>query len=296
MREKDREKTVSVIIPSYNRPDVSKAVESALNQSHQNLEVIVVDDNSETPVETLLEEIEDERLQIIRHDENKNGAAARNTGIDSASGDYVAFLDDDDKWHKNKITLQLEKLEKKGPEFQACYTGTRVVYPSKTQEIIETQEGDIRTELLKKKVSGSFGSTLIVEKEIVDNIGGFDENFDRHQDWEFLFRVLGETKICVVEKALIDRYGSYGYSTDVKTLVESKEKYLEKYSNYLNDLGKTEKRKIESLHYLEIAQSGSYQGKYHLAAEYWLRSISLWTFQNPTEILKPLYYILNNRN
>lgn len=104
--------SVSVVIPTYNRSEfLVQAVQSVLKQTRSALEIIVVDDASSDATRDVLMQIQDARLRYLRHEVNLGGAAARNTGIDAAQGDYVAFLDSDDQWFPTKIETQLERIE-----------------------------------------------------------------------------------------------------------------------------------------------------------------------------------------
>ena len=96
-------KLVSVIIPTYSRPDfISRAIESVLNQTYKPIEIIVVDDNGRGTNNQILTEqvltnfIRSNQIKYIVHEKNKNGSAARNTGAASSHGEYITFLDDDD--------------------------------------------------------------------------------------------------------------------------------------------------------------------------------------------------------
>ncbi|MET4277395.1 MULTISPECIES: glycosyltransferase family 2 protein [unclassified Bradyrhizobium] len=99
---------VSVVIPLFNRQDrIEGAIRSALSQQPKPLEIIVVDDgSSDLPDETWLPGI-DPCVRVIRHEKNRGGAVARNTGIDAAKGDVIAFLDADDRWLPGKLQTQL---------------------------------------------------------------------------------------------------------------------------------------------------------------------------------------------
>ena len=88
---------VSVIIPTHNRPEyVGRAIKSVLNQTYQDFEIIVVDDGLEKRAEPVINKITDSRIKYIKHEQEKGGSAARNTGIRAAQGEYIAFLDNDD--------------------------------------------------------------------------------------------------------------------------------------------------------------------------------------------------------
>ena len=112
------EKKVSVIIPTYKRAELlSKCIKSILEQTYSNVEVIVVDDNDPKTnwrknTESILDDFkEDSRVIYIKHEKNKNGSAARNTGFKVSTGGYICYLDDDDIFLNNKIMKQVECLE-----------------------------------------------------------------------------------------------------------------------------------------------------------------------------------------
>src|SRR5437870_5691947 len=98
---------VSVILPTFNRSgSLPAAISSVLNQSITNLELIVVDDASTEDIEGLVSDIRDDRLKYIRRAVNGGAAAARNTGLAAATGDYIAFQDSDDLWLPGKLETQ----------------------------------------------------------------------------------------------------------------------------------------------------------------------------------------------
>src|SRR5690348_13147078 len=108
---------VSVIIPTHNRSDfLRNAITSVLNQTYQDFEIIVVDDGSTDNTSEVVANFSDERITFIRHDTNKGGSAARNTGILASKCDYIAFLDDDDEWLPDKLRKQMEILVASPPE------------------------------------------------------------------------------------------------------------------------------------------------------------------------------------
>ena len=105
------DKKVSVIIPFYNRADwLTEAVESVINQNYNNLEIIVVNDGSKEDVSKFIQKYQDKLIYILK--ENGGPASARNVGIDKATGEYIAFLDSDDIWCKNKIEKQVELMDR----------------------------------------------------------------------------------------------------------------------------------------------------------------------------------------
>jgi len=101
---------VSVIIPTYKRPNMlGRAIDSVLEQSYSNIEVIVVDDNSDgdkyrlETIQYMERYADDPRVKYIKHKINQSGSAARNTGIQNSVGEYIAFLDDDDYFFKDRV-------------------------------------------------------------------------------------------------------------------------------------------------------------------------------------------------
>src|ERR1700722_5095606 len=105
-----RNNKVSALIPTRNRPElVARAVRSALAQTYTDLEVIVVIDGFDPTTEKILKQFEDERLKVINLEETVGAAQSRNIGAESATGDWISFLDDDDEWVPEKTTLQMER-------------------------------------------------------------------------------------------------------------------------------------------------------------------------------------------
>ena len=99
-------------MPTYNREKtIKRAIDSILEQTYQDFEIIIVDDNSKDNTEQIVKSIEDRRIIYIRNEENKGANASRNIGIEMARGEYIAFQDSDDEWLKEKLEYQLEELK-----------------------------------------------------------------------------------------------------------------------------------------------------------------------------------------
>lgn len=106
------EPMVSAIVPTYNRAHIiRRTIDSTIGQSYQNLEIIIVDDASRDNTEEVVKAIGDTRIRYVRHQTNQGASIARNTGVETARGEYVAFLDSDDIWLPNKIEVQLPSLQ-----------------------------------------------------------------------------------------------------------------------------------------------------------------------------------------
>ena len=129
------EELVSVIIPTYKRYDVlSRAIDSALNQTYNNIEIIVIDDNKKESEfrkkteETMKKYENNSKVKYIKNEKNLGGAETRNVGVKNANGEFIAFLDDDDEFVNDKIEKQMKhykKIESKKIGLIYCYTEIR---------------------------------------------------------------------------------------------------------------------------------------------------------------------------
>jgi glycosyltransferase involved in cell wall biosynthesis len=200
---------VSIIIPTYSRPKhLQRAIDSCLKQTYTNIEVIVVDDNNpetefRAETESLMELFKNNGIKYIKHEYNKNGAAARNTGIKNAKGDYLAFLDDDDEWDKYKIEKQISIIDK------ASHIG--VVY---CKALVKSFKGDVYLpirgiidgEHIAEYLFSNHGmmqtSTMLVNAKIAREVM-FDEELIRHQDFDFVLRLIPKTKVHYIDEALV---------------------------------------------------------------------------------------------
>lgn len=195
---------VSVIIPTYKRAKMlPRAIDSVLNQSYKNIEIIVVDDNDPNSnhrkeVEKIMRKYERfSNVKYIKHSENKNGSAARNTGIKVAKGKYVGFLDDDNFYYPNKIEKQVNYLLK-NPEYKAVYCGLQ------RGEKVETsnQVGDLTYEQLTG-TNIIDTNMILMERSIALTCGGWDERLRRNQDVSFMLRYFKTgNKVGVVNEVL----------------------------------------------------------------------------------------------
>lgn len=184
---------VSVIIPTYNRAHpVGRAIESVLNQTYQDFELIVVDDGSTDNTEEIIKEfqLKDNRIIYLKHDENKGGSAARNTGIKASKGEYIAFLDSDDEWLPEKLEIEIRILND-DRNLIICSTGYTfinekngvIIGSSKVQEERISQKIVLRGQCITT-------NDFIADKEKVIKVGGFDEKLSARQDWDFWIRII----------------------------------------------------------------------------------------------------------
>ena len=198
--------SVSVIIPTYNRAHVlPRAVDSVLQQSFVDFELIIVDDASTDDTEALVAGFRDARIRYLKHQHNQFAAGARNTGMDAAIGKYVAFLDSDDRWLSHKLEAQVSQLDAVGDEWVAGYTGALVNMQGGVNERSETWPtlaGDVLREYLLGRFT-IWTPTFIFRRSILPLVGRFDPELVRGEDVDFYLRVLQQGKLaCLTEPAV----------------------------------------------------------------------------------------------
>jgi GT2 family glycosyltransferase len=192
---------VSVVIPAYNSERyIADAIDSVLQQDYPALEIWVVDDGSEDNTRDIVLSYGD-KVHLATQ-QNKGSAAARNLGILNAHGKYIAFLDADDVWHKNKIRLQLDALRNSGykmayssfirwhPDAQGCYAAPDSIFdtphhPDTTSANIVT--GWTYADLLLDCIVWT--SSVLVEKAEIEKAGLFDESLRKGQDYDLWLRL-----------------------------------------------------------------------------------------------------------
>ena len=254
-------KLVSVIIPTYSRASyIVRAIDSVLSQTYNNIEIIVVDDNgegTEHQKETenlLIQYISERKITYLKHDVNRNGSAARNTGIRVSHGDYITFLDDDDELLMSKIERQVEALEKNNG-YDGAYCGFQIIKNGKIlKSVMPTEKGNLQYGLLTLRWNIGTGSNPMFRRSVFDDIGLFDESFIRHQDIEFMVRFFRNHKIISVEDILINRYiDSRLNAVSYKKLLSVKEKFLETFKSDIESYPPSSQNTIYRNQYSDVA-------------------------------------------
>jgi glycosyltransferase involved in cell wall biosynthesis len=200
--------TVSVVIPTYNRGWILKeAIDSVLSQDCDCFELIVVDDGSTDNTQEILSSYRD-RIKVIRQ-ENKGVSAARNKGIDSSSGTYIAFLDSDDLWLPGKLETQLEFF-RNNPDALIC----------QTEEIWVRTGRRVNPGKRHKKVSGFFfekslelcmvsPSAVMMKSDLFDKSGLFDETLPACEDYDMWLRINCRYPIHLIDTLFIVKRGGH---------------------------------------------------------------------------------------
>ncbi len=184
-----KENSISVIIPAYNAANyLKKSIESVLNQSLQPNEIIVVDDGSTDETGKLIENNFHNNVLYLRQN-NKGESSARNTGIEHATSKWIALLDADDFWHKDKLKKQMQLLhEKPDLDWLSCNyfnEKTNAVAIGKTDKMCFFYDA---LELLSCNPLYVWSSVVILKRQNIINLGGFDPKFSTSGDTDFWIR------------------------------------------------------------------------------------------------------------
>ena len=204
---------VSIVMVNYNQEKfLKKAIDSVLIQTYKNWELIIVDDGSTDRSVDIIKEYEDDRIKPIFLQENSHICIATNTGFAAVNGKYIARLDSDDIWEKEKLEKQMDFLQQ-NPDAKVCFTQIELI--DENGENINDREPELlslynsrqksREEWIKFFffVGNSLLPTLVFEIKLLDIVGGFKLNYCQTHDFEFLIRLIKHTDFYFVEEELV---------------------------------------------------------------------------------------------
>ena len=200
---------ISVVVPTFNRVDfVLRAIKSISNQTFQPLEIILVDNNSE---DNTLEMVAKHFKSVKIIFQKKQGvSASRNFGIREASGNWIAFLDSDDQWHKRKLEEQVKSITKDTLSADLSHTD-EIWYRNKVffnqKEIHKKRGGFIFEHCLPLCCISP--SSVLIKKKVFDDIGFFDESLDVCEDYDFWLRFCCKYPVNFVDQKLTVKNGGH---------------------------------------------------------------------------------------
>ena len=228
---------VSVVIPLYNREKtIQRAVDSVLNQTYENIEVIVVDDcSNDKSIEKLHKYEKDGRVRIFYQDKNSGANAARNRGIQEARGEYIAFQDSDDEWLPCKLERQIPFMIKQ--ESFATFCPVQRHYGKAVQTIPNIRGNLSGTEIRNRLRESNIITTpaLVVNKKVVAKIGLFDEEMPRLQDYEFVIRIAKQFDISYLDEPFVVQYEmNDSISLKRDSLSQAQLLLLRKHADFIN--------------------------------------------------------------
>lgn len=184
---------ISIITSTYNRPKrLHRAIESVINQSYKDWELIIVDDCSTTDTKAVIDGFDDERIRLIQRTENfGNDTRPKNEGILASNGEYICFLDDDNTFKVDHLAILLKVLEAK-PELSGVY-GDRLIYEKGEQKGVGVRSDFDRSLLMQRNYIDT--SDILLRRKDLFEIGGFDEQYKKYVDWNLWIRFAKDGKV-----------------------------------------------------------------------------------------------------
>ena len=272
---------VSVIIATYNRRDfIVDAIESVIAQSYKDWELIIIDDGSTDDTKDIIEKhLESEKISYY-YQNNQKQASALNTGLKYAHGDWIAFLDSDNKWLSDRLELGINCILS-NPDMGLIYgdiytineAGVRV-----SEKNMKRYTGNVTARLLFDNFI-SFNTTLI-RKDILEKIGGFNADLDRAPDYDCWLRASTITKFLYISEYLAEyRVMDNQISSDKTSRFDNNEKTLKRFLyNYPNAVTMMEKKKGLSAFYLRKAYYLKANGSFLLSISTLTKSLGEYPF------------------
>lgn len=280
--------SVSVIIPTYNRAHlVGRALQSVLSQTFSDYEIIVIDDGSSDCTLEVVRAFQDTRIRYVRFDRNCGPSRARNVGIQTACGEWIAFLDSDDEWLPRKLELQMARLQ--GPQDRrigAVYClcdehegSTRRTVPSSGV----LHEGDVFDHLLRGRRPPT-ASAYIAKRSSLLEVGGFDEGFPSSHDIDLWLRFASAgNHFVAVNEPLVIKHNHVGprISNDPVAPIRGFRQFDRRWGPVMKQrlgaevYGRWKAKRLERIQQLQIArlQSATARGKAASALPY---LVALW--------------------
>lgn len=196
---------ISVVIPAYNRVQtLARAIDSVLAQSYKASEIIVVDDGSSDATSEVAKMYPE--ISLLRQN-NLGVSTARNNGVMMASSEWISFLDSDDTWHPKKLAFQVAH-HKKHVDSMVSYTDEVWIRNNKEWPIPKKFR---KPEKVTFENSLDFcniaPSSVLINKEYFERLGGFDENLEVCEDYDLWLRILKEGEIDLIPQTLLNKYG-----------------------------------------------------------------------------------------
>lgn len=238
---------VSVVITTYKREPqmVLRALDSALAQTYRDLEIIIVDDSpsdfsAREDVHAVVEMRQHENPEIniryIAHTENKGACIARNTGLEVAAGEFIAYLDDDDEWLPEKIEKQMQVMQKSDAGLVYC---GNMVKNDKTGLCTNAEKEYFRGKVFKRLLYNNFIASTsypLIRKECLKEVGGFDPLMQAAQDYDVWLRLAERYEVDYVPEPLVLYHEHEGerITTNPKKKISGLERINQKYAHYLD--------------------------------------------------------------
>jgi len=212
--------TVSVVIPTYNRAAlIARSLQSVLNQSYQDFEVIVIDDGSTDETADVVAGFRDRRITYTRLANNTGAGAARNVGIQASKGKFLAFQDSDDEWLPKKLAKHMLMFEQGSPKLGVVYSDKQRILKNGTTRyhespaIIPSRLVNPTTQFYQVFRLGI--QSTVMKRECLDAAGSFNEALPALEDLELFIRLSRQCDFCHIPEPLVKYYETEGLSKDL---------------------------------------------------------------------------------
>jgi glycosyltransferase involved in cell wall biosynthesis len=241
---------ISAVICSLNgHKRISRAIKSVLTQDFHNLELIVVDDGSQPPLREAVKVFNDKRIKYLRLESNIGLHAARTFALEQSTGEYVALLDDDDWWFREKLSRQLQLIDGVSEVGMVC-SGAIDIYPDGTKmcRIPSSDKISYAQEIIEEC---TIASSILFRRSVYKEVGGFDPTLHRCGDWDCWIRLAKSYQIRSIKSPLVVttmRHGSLQRSGDIKAFAEDRLRVVNKNSQEIHKLGLWHKTLSRHLH------------------------------------------------
>lgn len=240
----DKNVKYSVVIPTYNRPQMLfRAVDSVLKQGLTNLEIIVVNDGSSVSYDKFRNEFSEQTLTYIEAPISSGASAARNTGINAAKGEWIILLDDDDHFNDGYFELLNKEIDS-NTDIDFFWCGVKIVDPRKEastpEKLIEFNERYQSTqEIYLKAITIGSGYGVVIRKRIFDRFGAFDTDFKVAEDTDLILNfAANEVRMKPIAYVGVTIYADHEERLSCRYKAHSElnvlEKLFQKYENFFN--------------------------------------------------------------
>jgi glycosyltransferase involved in cell wall biosynthesis len=249
---------VSVVLPTYNRASfLPDTIRSVLEQTHADLECIVVDGGSDDGTEEILDGVGDDRLVVERRAEPNGPANARNTAMELARGDYIMFLDDDDRLYSNAVERLVEVLSGQPADCAGVFPAYRMAGEQGIELTRSVPEGMITlADLADENVIGGPSGTLF-RRTVFDEVGDFDESFPAREDIDMWFRILSSYHMVGVDEVLYERWTHEDQMiNDNQLMLEAQQRLIEKHGAKLSDRHRAARHQETALRLAALGRTG----------------------------------------
>ncbi|WP_049935576.1 glycosyltransferase family 2 protein [Haloplanus natans] len=293
---------VSVVIPTYNRAQLlPRAVDSVLNQTLDEFQLIVVDDGSTDETPSVMKSYTDDRISYVQLTENRGANAARNEGIRTAAAPYISFLDSDDAFLPTHLETVITELDDLPESIGGVYTTERFIQDSSVKDINYARAAvtDL-VEVVRDYQVGGF-SCLTFRSKVFNEIGLLDESLDAFQDRDFLIRFLDKYDLAPISEELVEYYLHQGrLSENTKMKLSALNQLTQKHQERFDKKGEAYIHYTRGFLYVKIDQMPRARHEFRQAvkkdptkARYYLQVFSSQfgkrTFRKVNELKKSVY-------